>query len=39
VNKEFPYSGGTAAGWWDVPVPAYLEPRAQYERARAEEVL
>lgn len=39
VNKEFPYSGGTAAGWWDVPVPTYLEPRAQYERARAEEVL
>jgi len=40
VNKEFPYSGGMAVGWWDVPVPAYLkERREEYERARAEEVL
>jgi len=40
VNKEFPYSGGLAVGWWDVPVPTYLpEKRARYERERAEEVL
>ncbi len=40
VNKEFPYSGGPATGWWDVPVPAYLkEKRKAYERARAEEEL
>ena len=38
VNGEFPYSGGLTAGWWDVPVPAYLtERRARYERERAEE--
>ncbi|HID10018.1 MAG TPA: thiamine pyrophosphate-binding protein [Candidatus Latescibacteria bacterium] len=40
VNKEFPYSGGIAVGWWDVPVPTYLrERRAEYERAKIEEVL
>jgi acetolactate synthase-1/2/3 large subunit len=40
VNKEFPYSGGEAVGWWDVPVPTYLEARrAAYEAARDEEVL
>lgn len=40
VNKEFPYSGGEAVGWWDVPVPTYLEARrAAYEAARDQEVL
>jgi len=38
VNRDFPHSGGLTAGWWDVPVPAYLtEQRARYERERAEE--
>jgi len=40
VNREFPYSGGKAVGWWDVPVPMYLEERrAKYEKERSEEVL
>jgi acetolactate synthase-1/2/3 large subunit len=40
VNREYPYSGGKAVGWWDVPVPAYLSDiRAQYEKARSEEML
>ena len=40
VNREPPYSGGLVAGWWDVPVPAYLEERrGRYERERAEEDL
>ena len=38
VNREYPYSGGPAAGWWDVPVPTYLKDRrAKYERERDEE--
>ena len=24
VNREHPYSEGKTAGWWDVPIPAYL---------------
>ncbi|MHB8896072.1 MAG: thiamine pyrophosphate-binding protein [Candidatus Geothermincolia bacterium] len=40
VHREFPLSGSPAAGWWDVPVPAYLkERRARYEKARSEEKL
>ncbi len=40
VNREHPYSGGLVTGWWDVPVPAYLEERrATYERERGEEKL
>jgi acetolactate synthase-1/2/3 large subunit len=40
VNREPPYSGGLVAGWWDVPVPAYLEERRRrYEREREEEDL
>lgn len=35
VCREFPYSGGNAVGWWDVPVPTYLEKqRKAYEGAR-----
>lgn len=40
VNREMPWCGLTATGWWDVPVPTYLkEQRAAYDAARAEEVL
>lgn len=40
VNREHPYTGSPAQGWWDVPVPTYLtERRAEYERLRAEERL
>ena len=39
VNREHAYSGAVA-GWWDVPVPAYLtERRKKYEKERAEEKL
>jgi len=38
VNRTFPISGGAATGWWDVPVPTYLEDRRrQYEKERDEE--
>ncbi len=37
-QREAPYTGSPAVGWWDVPVPAYLtDRRAQYERERREE--
>jgi acetolactate synthase-1/2/3 large subunit len=40
VEREPPASGGAAYGWWDVPVPTYLqEQRAQYETGRAEEII
>ena len=40
VNREMPWCGLTATGWWDVPVPTYLkEQRAAYDAARSEEVL
>ena len=32
VNREFPYTGSPAVGWWDVPIPEYLtERRKKYE--------
>ncbi|MFX0187179.1 MAG: thiamine pyrophosphate-binding protein [Candidatus Hodarchaeota archaeon] len=32
VNREFPYTGSPAMGWWDVPIPEYLtERRKKYE--------
>ena len=38
VARNYPDSGSTVAGWWDVPIPEYLEDRrAAYEKARAEE--
>lgn len=38
VNREPPYAGGMVAGWWDVPIPTYLEERRRrYERQRDEE--
>ncbi|MBN1139390.1 MAG: thiamine pyrophosphate-binding protein [Anaerolineae bacterium] len=38
VERTYPLSGSPATGWWDVPVPDYLaEPRARYDRERAEE--
>jgi acetolactate synthase-1/2/3 large subunit len=37
VARDFPNSGSTVAGWWDVPIPTYIEDRrAQYEQARKE---
>jgi acetolactate synthase I/II/III large subunit len=35
VSREYPYSGGNATGWWDVPVPEYLNTKRQkYEKER-----
>ena len=33
VERDYPLSGSPAVGWWDVPVPTYMEER----RAWAEE--
>lgn len=38
IAREGPESGLIKTGWWDAPVPAYLEERrAAYERERTEE--
>ncbi len=38
VERHYPLSGSPAVGWWDVPVPAYLEEqRARYEQERDQE--
>jgi acetolactate synthase I/II/III large subunit len=38
IAREGPESGLIKTGWWDAPVPAYLdERRAQYEEERREE--
>jgi acetolactate synthase-1/2/3 large subunit len=40
VSSEFPYSGGEAFGWWDVPIPGYMEEkRKAYENAVREETV
>lgn len=40
VCRDYPYSGGKAFGWWDVPIPVYDEKRrAAYEAGAAEETL
>jgi len=40
VNREYPHSGSLVTGWWDVPVPAYMEERRRkYLAERAEEQL
>jgi len=40
VNREFPYSGSPAVGWWDVPKPTYLKDlRKKYEEDIKEEKL
>ena len=40
VSNEYPYSGGKAFGWWDVPVPAYMEDkRANYVGGISEETV
>ncbi|MDD3946449.1 MAG: thiamine pyrophosphate-binding protein [Clostridia bacterium] len=40
VSREYPFTGGKAFGWWDVPIPAYMpEKRAIYEQAIKEETV
>ncbi|NQW16437.1 MAG: thiamine pyrophosphate-binding protein [Chloroflexi bacterium] len=39
VARDYPNSGSTVVGWWDVPIPDYLtDRRAEYEENRAKEV-
>lgn len=40
VCREYPASGGESFGWWDVPIPAYMEEkRAKYEKGLSEETV
>lgn len=40
VSSKHPYSGGEAFGWWDVPIPGYMEEkRKAYEDAIKEETV
>ncbi len=40
VSNEYPYSGGKAFGWWDVPIPTYMEDkRKNYENGIREETV
>lgn len=40
VTREYPYTGGKTFGWWDVPIPAYMEEkRKTYLQAISEETL
>ena len=40
VTDEYPYSGGTATGWWDVPVPVYMrEKEAAYKKNMEQECI
>ena len=40
VSSTHPYSGGEAFGWWDVPIPGYMEERRKvYEHAITEETV
>lgn len=39
VARDYPNSGSTVVGWWDVPVPEYLiARRAEYEANRQREI-
>lgn len=40
VSSVHPFSGGEAFGWWDVPIPEYMEEkRKAYENAVREETV
>ena len=40
VCRDYPNTGGRAFGWWDVPVPAYMEEKCRnYETAKKEETI
>ncbi len=39
VNRKYPWSGGKATGWWDVPVPEYLKKQRKiYETERGDSI-
>jgi len=37
VARDWPHTGSPAAGWWDVPMPDYMDGRGEYEDATGEE--
>ena len=37
VARDWPHTGTPAVGWWDVPLPGYIEGRERYEQALGEE--
>lgn len=40
VCRDYPYSGGKAFGWWDVPIPAYdAERREAYQAGKDQETI
>lgn len=40
VSREYPYTGGKAFGWWDVPIPTYDEKRREkYLIGKSEETI
>lgn len=40
VSREYPYTGGKAFGWWDVPIPTYDKKRREvYEKSIQQETL
>lgn len=40
VSRDYPFTGGKAFGWWDVPIPGYDTVRREaYEKAKKEETI
>ena len=39
VARDWPHTGTPAVGWWDVPIPGYMEGRRRYEQERDEEAV
>lgn len=40
VTRVHPFSGGKAFGWWDVPIPAYMDEKHKvYEASKNEETV
>ena len=37
--REWPHTGVSKSGWWDVPIPTLPNKRKDYEKGRAEEKL
>jgi acetolactate synthase-1/2/3 large subunit len=39
VAREWPHTGTPAVGWWDVPLPEYVDGRENYQKAMGEETV
>ena len=40
VERDYPFSGGIATGWWDVPVPYYIRNKdMEYRKSKKEEYI